>query len=44
MSSQGFSLNDACVATYVYQLPEELMGQWGGAGGAICEDHLAFLR
>jgi hypothetical protein len=20
------------------------VGQWGGAGGAICEDHLAFLR
>ena len=21
-----------------------VVGQWGGAGGAICEDHLAFLR
>ena len=20
------------------------VGQWGGAGGAICEDHFAFLR
>ena len=20
------------------------VGQWGGAGGACCEDHLAFLR
>ena len=20
------------------------VGQWGGAGGAICEDHLVFLR
>ena len=21
-----------------------VVGQWGGAGGAVCEDHLAFLR
>ena len=21
-----------------------VVGQWGGAGGASCEDHLAFLR
>ena len=21
-----------------------VVGQWGGAGGAICEDHFAFLR
>ena len=24
--------------------PRRVVGQWRGAGGAICEDHLAFLR
>ena len=24
--------------------PRRGVGQWGGAGGAGCEDHLAFLR
>ena len=31
----------SCMTPYTSR---RVVGQWGGAGGASCEDHLAFLR
>jgi len=30
------------VAQFTSNTTRRVVGQWGGAGGAICEDHLAF--
>ena len=30
------------VAQFTSNTSRRVVGQWGGAGGAICEDHLAF--
>ena len=30
------------VPGFASNAPRRVVGQWGGAGGAICEDHLAF--
>ena len=32
------------IASVASNTSRRVVGQWGGAGGAICEDHLAFLR
>ena len=29
------------IANFTPNTPRRVVGQWGGAGGAICEDHLA---
>ena len=31
------------VAQFTSNTSRRVVGQWGGAGGAICEDHLAIL-
>ena len=30
-----------CIANFTAHASRRVVGQWGGAGGAICEDHLA---
>jgi hypothetical protein len=30
------------VAQFTSNAPRRVVGQWGGTGGACCEDHLAF--
>jgi hypothetical protein len=32
------------VAQFTSNTSRRIVGQWSGAGGAICEEHLAFLR
>ena len=32
------------VSHFASTATRRVVGQWGGAGGAVCEDHLAFLR
>ena len=32
------------VAQFTSNTSRRVVGQWGGAGGAFCEDHFAFLR
>ena len=32
------------IASAASNASRRVVGQWGGTGGACCEDHLAFLR
>ena len=32
------------IANFTSNTARRVVGQWGGAGGAICEDHLVWLR